>query len=95
VRRAVHAVGNEFTLVEHRSWRRGRRHVHGREGLQTTVPGPATAGASASFEIFVIDDEARKLIYERVAFVDPSRARAGKWACGTLREDGVRKVLAG
>ena len=40
------------------------------------------------FEIFVIDDEARKLIYEKV----PSsvlRARAREMGMRTLREDGV------
>jgi len=51
-------------------------------------------GRFGIFEIFVIDDEARKLIYEKV----PSsvmRARAREMGMRTLREDGVRKVLAG
>ena len=51
-------------------------------------------GRFGIFEIFVIDDEARKLIYERV----PSsvlRARAREMGMRTLREDGIRKVLAG
>jgi general secretion pathway protein E/type IV pilus assembly protein PilB len=51
-------------------------------------------GRFGIFEIFVIDDEARKLIYERV----PSsvlRARAREMGMRTLREDGARKVLAG
>ena len=51
-------------------------------------------GRFGIFEIFVIDDEARKLIYDRV----PSsvlRARAREMGMRTLREDGVRKVLAG
>ncbi|MGA3180449.1 MAG: ATPase, T2SS/T4P/T4SS family [Verrucomicrobiota bacterium] len=51
-------------------------------------------GRFGVFEIFVIDDEARKLIYERV----PSsvlRARAREMGMRTLREDGARKVLAG
>ena len=51
-------------------------------------------GRMGIFEIFVIDDEARKLIYEKV----PSsvlRARAREMGMRTLREDGVRKVLAG
>ena len=42
----------------------------------------------------MIDDEARKLIYDKV----PSsvlRARAREMGMRTLREDGVRKVLAG
>ena len=51
-------------------------------------------GRMGIFEIFVIDDDARKLIYEKV----PSsvlRARAREMGMRTLREDGVRKVLAG
>jgi len=51
-------------------------------------------GRFGVFEIFVIDDEARKLIYDRV----PSsvlRVRAREMGMRTLREDGVRKVLAG
>ena len=58
------------------------------------APTPATAGRFGIFEIFIIDDEARKLIYEKV----PSsvlRARAREMGMRTLREDGVRKVLAG
>ncbi len=51
-------------------------------------------GRFGVFEIFVIDDEARKLIYDRV----PSsvlRIRAREMGMRTLREDGARKVLAG
>ena len=51
-------------------------------------------GRFGIFEIFVLDDEARKLIYDRV----PSsvlRARAREMGMRTLREDGARKVLAG
>ena len=51
-------------------------------------------GRFGIFEIFVIDDEARKLIYEKV----PSsvlRTRAREMGMRTLREDGARKVLAG
>ena len=51
-------------------------------------------GRFGVFEIFVIDDEARKLIYEKV----PSsvlRTRAREMGMRTLREDGARKVLAG
>jgi len=51
-------------------------------------------GRMGIFEIFVIDDEARKLIYEKV----PSsvlRSRAREMGMRTLREDGIRKVLAG
>ena len=51
-------------------------------------------GRFGIFEIFVIDDEARKLIYDKV----PSsvlRLRAREMGMRTLREDGARKVLAG
>jgi general secretion pathway protein E/type IV pilus assembly protein PilB len=51
-------------------------------------------GRFGIFEIFLIDDESRKLIYDRA----PSsvlRARAREMGMRTLREDGVRKVLAG
>jgi type IV pilus assembly protein PilB len=51
-------------------------------------------GRFGIFEIFVIDDDARKLIYEKV----PSsvlRARAREMGMRTLREDGIRKVMAG
>lgn len=51
-------------------------------------------GRFGIFEMFVVDDEARKLIYEKV----PSsvlRARAREMGMRTLREDGRRKALAG
>jgi general secretion pathway protein E/type IV pilus assembly protein PilB len=51
-------------------------------------------GRFGIFEMFVIDDEARKLIYDKV----PSsvlRVRAREMGMRTLREDGARKVLAG
>jgi len=51
-------------------------------------------GRFGIFEIFLIDDEARKLIYDKV----PSsvlRTRAREMGMRTLREDGARKVLAG
>lgn len=51
-------------------------------------------GRMGIFEIFIIEDEGRKLIYEKV----PSsvlRARAREMGMRTLREDGIRKVLTG
>jgi general secretion pathway protein E/type IV pilus assembly protein PilB len=51
-------------------------------------------GRFGIFEIFIIDDEARKLIYEKVSS-SVLRARAREMGMRTLREDGVRKVLAG
>ena len=56
--------------------------------------GSGYRGRFGVFEIFLIDDEARKLIYDRV----PSsvlRVRAREMGMRTLREDGIRKVLAG
>jgi type IV pilus assembly protein PilB len=56
--------------------------------------GTGCRGRMGIFEIFVIDDEARKLIYDQA----PSsvlRARAREMGMRTLREDGIRKVLAG
>ncbi len=51
-------------------------------------------GRMGIFEIFVIDDEARKLIYDRVP-TTVLRSRACEMGMRTLREDGIRKVLAG
>ena len=51
-------------------------------------------GRFGIFEIFVIDDEARKLIYDKVP-TSILRARAREMGMRTLREDGTRKVLAG
>jgi general secretion pathway protein E/type IV pilus assembly protein PilB len=51
-------------------------------------------GRFGIFEIFVIDDEARKLIYDH-APTSVLRTRAREMGMRTLREDGIRKVLAG
>ncbi len=51
-------------------------------------------GRMGIFEVFVIDDEARKLIYEKVS-ATVLRARARESGMRTLREDGCRKVIAG
>ena len=51
-------------------------------------------GRMGIYEIFQIDEEVRRLIYEKV----PSnviRARARELGMRTLREDGVRKIMAG
>jgi general secretion pathway protein E/type IV pilus assembly protein PilB len=51
-------------------------------------------GRFGVFEVFVINDEARKLIYDKV----PSsvlRVQAREMGMRTLREDGARKVVAG
>ena len=51
-------------------------------------------GRFGIFEIFVVDDDARKLIYDRVP-TNVLSARAREMGMRTLREDGIRKVLAG
>jgi type IV pilus assembly protein PilB len=51
-------------------------------------------GRMGIFEMFVIDDEARKLIYDKVSS-SVLRSRARETGMRTLREDGARKVLAG
>jgi general secretion pathway protein E/type IV pilus assembly protein PilB len=51
-------------------------------------------GRMGIYEIFRVDEEIRRLIYEKV----PSnviRARARELGMRTLREDGVRKIMAG
>ncbi len=60
----------------------------------TDCSGTGCRGRMGIFEIFIIDDEARKLIYDQA----PSsvlRSRAREMGMRTLREDGIRKVLAG
>jgi type IV pilus assembly protein PilB len=56
--------------------------------------GSGNRGRFGIFEIFVVDDEARKLIYDRVP-TNVLRARAREMGMRTLREDGIRKALAG
>jgi type IV pilus assembly protein PilB len=56
--------------------------------------GTGCRGRMGIFEIFVVDDEARKLIYDKVP-TSVLRSRAREMGMRTLREDGVRKVLAG
>jgi type II secretion system protein E len=51
-------------------------------------------GRMGIFEIFVIDDEVRQLINQRTS-TTVLRQRARELGMRTLREDGVRKVLAG
>ena len=51
-------------------------------------------GRFGIFEVFVLDDDARKLVFDQV----PSsvlRAKARELGMTTLREDGARKVVAG
>ena len=56
--------------------------------------GSGHRGRMGIFEIFVVEDEARKLIYDQVP-TTVLRQRAREMGMRTLREDGIRKVLAG
>ena len=56
--------------------------------------GSGHRGRMGIFEIFVVDDEGRKLIYDMVP-TNVLRQRAREMGMRTLREDGIRKVLAG
>jgi len=51
-------------------------------------------GRIGLFEIFVINDDVRHLIFERVSAAE-LRAKARELGMRTLREDGLRKVIAG
>ncbi len=51
-------------------------------------------GRLGIFEIFLVDDEVRHMINERASTIE-LRRRARELGMRTLREDGVRKVLAG
>lgn len=51
-------------------------------------------GRMGIFEVFTIDDEVRKLIYDK-APASFLRQRAREMGMRTLREDGIRKVLGG
>jgi len=51
-------------------------------------------GRMGIFEVFTVDDEVRKLIYDKVP-ASVLRIRAREMGMRTLREDGIRKVLAG
>ena len=70
------------------------------EASVMTAPGCDTCkhlgykGRMGIFEIFVIDDEVRHMINEKSSTID-LRKRAREMGMRTLREDGIRKVLAG
>ena len=84
---------SRIARLGHRSDSSRRRELHERQRLQRLLK-TGYRGRFGIFEIFVIDDEARKLIYDKV----PSsvlRIRAREMGMRTLREDGARKVLAG
>ena len=82
----IRALGITAEQVKNANFQKGR----GCNNCNNT----GNRGRMGIFEIFVIQDEARKLIYDRV----PSnilRQRAREMGMRTLREDGIRKVLSG
>jgi general secretion pathway protein E/type IV pilus assembly protein PilB len=100
VRKICKKCGQPFTPPENELHALGITPDH----MKTATPmkgrgcadcsGTGCRGRMGIFEIFIIDDEARKLIYDQA----PSsvlRARAREMGMRTLREDGIRKVLAG
>ncbi|PYK30636.1 MAG: type II secretion system protein E, partial [Verrucomicrobia bacterium] len=56
--------------------------------------GSGFKGRMGIFEIFVLDDEVRHMINKRSSTLN-LRQRARELGMRTLREDGIRKVLAG
>jgi general secretion pathway protein E/type IV pilus assembly protein PilB len=66
------------------------KHGHGCD----TCRGSGYKGRSGIFEIFVVDDEIRTLINDQ-AGISAIRQRARDLGMRTLREDGIRKVVAG
>ncbi|MDR1304906.1 MAG: Flp pilus assembly complex ATPase component TadA [Verrucomicrobiales bacterium] len=66
------------------------KHGHGCD----TCRGSGYKGRSGIFEIFVVDDELRTLINDQ-AGISAIRQRARDLGMRTLREDGIRKVVAG
>jgi general secretion pathway protein E/type IV pilus assembly protein PilB len=69
--------------------------AHFRHGRGCDVcRGTGYKGRAGIFEIFTVNDEIRTLINEKAA-VAQIRQRARDLGMRTLREDGIRKVLAG
>jgi len=66
------------------------RHGHGCDVCR----GSGYKGRNGIFEIFMVDDEIRSLINDR-ASVSVIRERARDLGMRTLREDGIRKAVAG
>src|SRR5947208_12270699 len=56
--------------------------------------GSGYKGRMGIFEIFILDDEVRHMINRRSSTLN-LRQRARELGMRTLREDGIRKVLAG
>jgi len=82
----LHSLGIDAATLTNASFKKGK----GCSDCKNT----GYRGRFGIFEIFVIDDETRKLIYDKVSST-VLRARAREMGMRTLREDGVRKAVAG
>ncbi len=51
-------------------------------------------GRMGIYEIFILNDDVRQLIYDRVP-ANVLRVRAREMGMRTLREDGIRKIMSG
>jgi type IV pilus assembly protein PilB len=82
----LRALSLDQNAIQNATFRRGK-------GC-SNCSGTGCRGRMGIFEIFIIDDDARKLIYDKVP-TSVLRARAREMGMRTLREDGIRKVLSG
>lgn len=71
---------------------RGANFMRGRGCSECSNTGHR--GRMGIFEVFVVDDDVRKLIYDKVP-ASVLRTRAREMGMRTLREDGIRKVVGG
>jgi type II secretory ATPase GspE/PulE/Tfp pilus assembly ATPase PilB-like protein len=82
----MHSLGIDSSQLE------GAQVMKGRRLRQVQTHG--YKGRMGIFEIFMIDDEVRHMINNKCSTVE-LRKRAREMGMRTLREDGIRKVLAG
>lgn len=91
-------VPHELTDAELRGLRLERSQVSEATVMRgvgcNACRGVGYKGRLGIFEIFIVDDEVRHMINERSSTIE-LRKRARELGMRTLREDGVRKVLAG
>ena len=94
MRATVSAHGRRNTRLEPHAGKFAKRHACEGPRFCNDCTNTGCRGRFGIFEIFVIDDETRKLIYDK-ATASVLRAHAREMGMRTLREDGIRKVLAG
>jgi general secretion pathway protein E/type IV pilus assembly protein PilB len=82
----LRSIGIDPAAVEEPNYQKGKGCSH--------CTGTGHRGRFGIFEIFVVEDEARKLIYDKVP-ASVLRKAAREMGMKTLREDGARKVTSG